>query len=320
MSPSPDATVPAATVNAPGQPPVAGRVPFPVSAEGESLVRVEFAALNPADLMVAAGAYGPPPATPWVIGLEGVGVVERSKTVPPGTRVWWRASGSAAGRVSVADHALVPVGEDVSPADAAAVGIAGTTAWLALTQHASLRQGESVLVLGATGAVGTFAVQLARLLGAGHVTAAGRDRHALAALNALGATDTLALGEDGSFVPPAGQGYDVVIDAVFGSAWPAVLTAGAPGARIVVLGASAGMTATATGEIIGKGLTIAGLNGGLLAPDLVAGAYRALLGHLVAGELSVRTDVVSLSAVTEAWGRQGSSPHTKLLVGFGDSR
>lgn len=307
-------TVDAAVVTTAGQPPVAGQLPMPQPRPGQSLIRVEYAVLNPADLLTAAGAYGPPPATPWAIGLEGVGTIVQSATHTPGNRVWWRQPGSAATYVTVADDALVSAPDAVPSTTAAALGIAGTTAWLALTHHGRLQPGESVLVLGATGAVGTIAVQAARLLGAGHITAAGRHQPTLDTLIGLGATDTVTLVDDPTLPAGPDGGYDLIIDALFGTTWPAALTVAAPGARIVTLGAGAGMTATATADIIGKGLTITGLNAGLLPPPLVAHAYQTLLHHAAEHGLSIATDTVALSEVTDAWHRQATSPHHKILI------
>ncbi len=315
MSTAPaDDDIDAAVVPASGRPPIAGRIPMPQPRPGRSLIRVEYAALNPADLLTAAGVYGPPPQPPWTVGLEGVGTVVQSDTHPVGSRFWWRQPGSAAAYVTVADDDLVAVSPSVPSTAAAALGIAGTTAWLALTDHARLQPGESVLVLGATGAVGTIAVQLARLLGAGRITAAGRHRPTLETLGRLGATDTVTLTGDTTLPAGPGGGYGVVVDALFGTTWPAVLAAAAVRARIVVLGASAGVTATATADIIGRSLTVTGLNAGLLPHEQVADAYRSVLQHAAERTLSVVTDTVGLAEVTDAWARQAAGPHHKILV------
>jgi len=76
-----------------------------------------------------------------------------------------------------------------------ALGIPGLAAWIPLTRHARLQDGESVLVLGATGVVGQVAVQAAKLLGAGRVVGAGRDAEALKQIEELGADATGVLCE-----------------------------------------------------------------------------------------------------------------------------
>lgn len=87
--------------------------------------------------------------------------------------------GSFAERLAIAESALVtaPEGSDgAADALAACFGVAGLAAWLPLEWRAQLREGETVLVLAASGAVGKIAVQAAKLLGAGRVVAAARDR------------------------------------------------------------------------------------------------------------------------------------------------
>ena len=101
----------------------------------------------------------------------------------PGTRVW--ASGRGLGvardgafaeRFAVADEVLVEVPEAAADLVAAALGQVGLAAWMSLSWLAPVRPGEVVLVLGATGSVGSVAVQVAKLLGAGRVVAVGRDQ------------------------------------------------------------------------------------------------------------------------------------------------
>ena len=86
--------------------------------------------------------------------------------------------------------------EDASDISAAALGQVGLAAWMSLSWRAPVRPGEVVLVLGATGSVGSVAVQAAKLLGAGRVIAAGRDAARLEAASALGADATVSLEGD----------------------------------------------------------------------------------------------------------------------------
>jgi NADPH:quinone reductase-like Zn-dependent oxidoreductase len=104
-----------------------------------------------------------------VPGVQGIGVVERSATLRPGTRVWFATSaGMAPGDGSLADYGAVPEADLVAvvapvpdPA-VAALGLSAVAAWMALTWRARLKPGERVLVLGAGGAVGQAAVGAAR--------------------------------------------------------------------------------------------------------------------------------------------------------------
>ena len=127
---------------------------------------------------------GPPPL-PSVVGTDGVGRLE------DGTRVYFDASvppyGSMAERTLVPSEALLPVADGVADEVAAALGNTGLGGWLAVEWRSGLQAGETVLVLGATGAVGSVAVQAAKLLGAGRVVAADRPGERLQRLLERGA-------------------------------------------------------------------------------------------------------------------------------------
>ena len=91
------------------------------------------------------------------------------------------------------DDGIVPVPDDVDPALAASLGIAGLAGWLPLEWRAPVRDGETVLVLGATGTLGLVAVQAAKILGAGRVVAAGRRPEGLERARRAGADATVQL-------------------------------------------------------------------------------------------------------------------------------
>src|SRR3954454_6518387 len=123
-------------------------------------------------------------------------------------------------RTLVPHDALLPVADGVTGEVAAALGNTGLGAWLSLAWRSGLQPGETVLVLGATGAVGSVAVQAAKLLGAGRVVAAARPSARLQALLARGADAVVELG-GGEDLPDAlreaaGGGVDVTIDTLWG--------------------------------------------------------------------------------------------------------
>ena len=175
-----------------GAPPEPGERAEPQARDGQAVVELLAAALNPADLAIASGRFpaGSPPL-PYVPGIEGVGTGRRS---PPASRRG-RASGPRAAasasratarsreRFVAADEVLVEVPEAAStisspPRSARSASPRGCrSSWLA-----PVRAGEVVLVLGATGSVGSVAVQVAKLLGAGRVVAVGRDAARLEAV------------------------------------------------------------------------------------------------------------------------------------------
>src|SRR5919198_1147191 len=142
----------AAIVREVGALPEPGELPDPTPSNGEALIEVRAAALNPIDLTIASGRfYAGPPQVPYAPGREGVGIVREAATTAPGMRVRFErdtgygANGSLAELIVVEEEALVPLPDDADDRMAAALGIAGLAAWLAL-QKANIRDGERVLV------------------------------------------------------------------------------------------------------------------------------------------------------------------------------
>jgi putative PIG3 family NAD(P)H quinone oxidoreductase len=230
--------------------PRVGELPDPVARAGEVVVAVEAAGLNHADLMQLAGNYPPPPGESDVPGLECAGQIltvgEGVDRWRPGTRVMaLLAGGGQATRVAVPAGQLLPLPENLSFVEGAAVPEAGLTAWTNLVSEGGLVTGEVVLVTGATGGVGTFAVQLARELGA-RVIAASRNEERLERLRELGVEEMVA---DDDRLPSrvreatGGRGVDLVFDLVGGTRLPAHLAALKRGGRLVLMGLLAGRTA-----------------------------------------------------------------------------
>lgn len=329
---SPDDRMPAALIDRLGGVPRPAEAPRPERGPGEALVRVAAAALNPLDIHIASGRfYAGPPDVPYVPGKEGVGVVIEADHVPAGTRVWFEARGGIGGGgamaalAAVEEAKIIPAGGDVDDAAAAALGIAGIAAWNALEWRAQLQPGETVLVLGASGAVGSLAIQIARILGAGVVVAAARDAAALERAAALGADATVDLGAEGDLAArlreAAGGELDVTIDPLCGDASTAASVASAMHGRIVQLGEAAAPTTTlASGVLRGKMLTVLGHSHFGTPPERKAAAYRHLLGHAAAGRLHVACEPFGLPAVADAWRRQATSPHRKLVLRLDDDR
>ncbi len=193
----------AALITELGRPPEIGEAPDPVRGEGEALIRVLAVPLNPIDINVGAGRfYGGSPPLPYVPGCEGVGRVVEAETLPPGALVWahgagmgTRRGGALAELLSVPEEVVVHVPDGYDPALAGALGIAGVAGWLPVAYRSPVQEGETVLVLGATGTVGLVAMQGARILGAGRVVAAGRRPEALERARRLGADAVVSLEE-----------------------------------------------------------------------------------------------------------------------------
>jgi NADPH2:quinone reductase len=315
----------AAVVTALGQPPRPADFPEPSAGQGQALVRVTAAPLNPVEVRVASGRFPREPQPPYVPGSEGVGTTIQNGRLPAGTRVrfetplpGWGANGGLAEVAAVYSDSLVDLPDAAGDALAAAVGTVGITAWMAL-DRAQLRTGETVLVLGATGAVGQAAVQLAKLRGAGRVVAAGRDTGALARAADLGADATVNLeAEDdltAAFRDAAGGDVDVVVDPLWGAPAIAAMKGIAAGGRLVAVGQSAGAEAAPPLDVLrNRQATIEFLSTGWMSLDSKRDAYRKVLAHALAGDLAVDLEVVPFDDVATAWERQAQSPGRKLVI------
>jgi NADPH:quinone reductase-like Zn-dependent oxidoreductase len=301
-----------------GQTPESGDFPDPVPAEGQIVVEVLAAGLNPVDISMASGSfYAGAPPLPCVMGREGVGRTSEGEIayfdgpVPP--------YGSFAERTLVSTESLIPLVGDIDPAFAMCFGIAGLAAWLSLEWRAKLREGETVLILGASGVVGVIAVQAARLLGAGRVVAAARDAHGLERAKARGAHEVVQIGATENLADALRDacdgGPDVVIDPLWGEPAAAAVEACRPEARHIQVGQSAGSHSSISSSAVrGKGLSILGYTTFRVPREARRAAYAQMIEHAVAGRLIVDFERVPLDQVAKAWERQGSSPGRKLVI------
>ena len=243
-------------------------VPPPVRARGQLLVRVRAAALNYPDLLMTRGAYQLRPALPFTLGMEMAGEVveaDADSGFSPGDRV---VAGTRLGgfaetvAVEAATARLMPDG--LGLAEAAAVGAAYVTAYVALVRLGRMRTGEWVLVHGASGGVGLAAVDLARALGA-QVIATSRSANKRAAIEALhpGVVTLSAPGFRDAVKDRTGGGADLVFDPVGGDVFDESTRCIAFGGRLLVVGFTSGRIATAPTNIpLIKGFSIIGVRAG----------------------------------------------------------
>lgn len=298
-----------------GQTPTAGEFREPVAGDGEVVVTMAAAGLHHVDRAKASGAfYLVRPELPSVAGSDGVGRLE------DGRRVYVESPTPPFG--TFAERALAPtastydVPEGISDLEAAAVGNTGMAAWLALSWRARLQPGETVLVLGAAGALGTVAVQAARLQGAGRVVGATRQR-SLGRVTDADAVVALDIEEDpkSALLEACEGGADVIIDALWGQPALAAIGAAKLGARFVQLGHAAGLSV----DLMGNALRAARLD--LLAfayvhapADVRRRAYWELAETVAAGRLHVPLEAVPLSQIDVAWQRQAEGVPHKLVI------
>lgn len=227
--------------------------PEPVPGPREVLVDVRAAPVNYVDLLTARGLYQFRPALPYIPGKGPAGVVkavhESVVGLRPGDRVLAMAEyGGYAETVAVDARHVYPLPATLSSADAAAMSLAFDTAWMALRERARLRPGESVLVLGASGAVGGAAVQLAKAMGAARVLAGVSSPDRYAGLAEAGADGYVDLSQadlrnsvrEQVYRATDGAGVDVVVDPLGGDAFDGAVRALAWRGRLVIVGFAAG--------------------------------------------------------------------------------
>jgi NADPH:quinone reductase len=308
-----------------GSPPRAGEWERPERGQGEALVQVAAAPLNPIEIRVASGGFARRPEPPYVPGLEGAGRVVESDRLAPGTRVRFEPAalpgfgrhGTLAELAAVEEDSLVELPDAVDDVHAAALGVVGITAALAI-DRAGIEDGERVLVLAATGAVGQAAVQLSRARGAGRVVAAGRSREGLARALALGADAAVSLEGEGladEFEEAAGGPLDVVIDPLWGPPAMAALTVLAERGRLVNVGQSAGTDVQVPlDRVRNRQGAIHAISSGWTPVPEKAVVYRSLLDDVAAGRLAIGHDVAPLDDVARPWERQAGSPNRKLVI------
>jgi len=239
----------AITIEEPGGPDalVWAEVPDPTPGAGEVLVEVTAAAVNRADVAQRQGHYPPPPGAPPYPGLECSGVIAAIGGGVTGHHVGERvcallAGGGYAERVAVPAGQLLPIPQQMSVQEAAALPEVACTVWSNVVDVARLRKGETLLVHGGGGGIGTFAIQLGKALGARVLVTAREPKHAQ--LRALGA-DLAIDYTSADFVAEAqeftdGKGVDVILDIIGAKYLNRNLAALAPGGRIAVIGLQGG--------------------------------------------------------------------------------
>ena len=206
------------------------------------LVDIRATALNRADLLQRRGLYPPPPGASEILGLECAGVVsqvgEGVRAVRPGDRVMALLPGGGyAERVVIHERMAMPLPHSMSFAEAAAIPEAFLTAIEALFHRAQLETGQTVLIHGAAGGVGSAAVQLAHGHGA-KVIATASNGDKLAKVKELGA-DLLINHKAQDFaavIQEQGLAVDVILDSVGAAYWPKHAGLLANNGRLIVLG------------------------------------------------------------------------------------
>ncbi len=285
---------------------------------GDDVAEVLAAALNPFDLIVAAGQMpARQPSPPFIAGIEGIA------RLSDGTLSYFANPrlpyGSLAELVPLAgaDTATVPAGLD--PAFAAALGVSGIAAWLSLTNTGRLMPGERVLILGAEGQVGQLATQLARLIGAAQVVGAVRadeNRHVVLEHGADAAVSTADLDTlTERLREVVGDGVDLILDLVWGPVIAHAIDVARLRARVVQVGNAAGATATLTAPVLRNKLVsiLPHANWTFSAAERAA-AFEQLAAYAQSGALRPDVERVPLDDAASAWTRLKAGTATRKLV------
>ena len=265
-------------------------VPDPAApADGKVRIGVHAAGVGFVDTLVTRGLYQVRQEPPFVPGMEVAGVVE-SAPAYSGLNVRDRVYaslpvGGCAETVWADEHLVAPLPAPLGFAQGAALVVNDHTAHVALVRRAGLRPGESVLVHGAAGGLGSAAVRIAAALGA-RVTAVASTPDRRAASKAAGAEQAYGPDEWLDAVRAAG-GPDVIVDPIGGDVFDASLRALAPEGRLLTLGYVSGRIPSApANRLLLRNSDVRGVNWlGLISahPSLFRSTAAALAGLLSAG-------------------------------------
>jgi len=324
-----NAEMPAAVIHRHAAPPEHVLWPIPHRGQGQALVRVTAAPISPLDLLCASGtSYFGAPRVPYIPGVQGIGIVMESDILVPGQRIWFTCdAGIKPGDGSMAQYCVIDESSALALPDqvdddlAAALGLSAIAAWMALTWRGHLQPGEQVLILGASGAVGQVAVQAARLLGAGRVVAASRNKDGRTLALSRGADAVVDLSGDDvdeisrRILAACDGPLHLVIDPVWGLPAEAAIRALAIEGRLINIGSAAASTARFESAIVRSRLhAILGYTNNALTREQKAQALENVLAHAAAGRCTVEREIVPLTEAAGAWERQSAFAHRKLIL------
>jgi NADPH:quinone reductase len=273
-------------------------VDAPTPGQGEVLIKIAAAGINYADLAQRQGAYLTRTRTPMTLGFEVAGTIAAlgpGVSAPVvGTRVIAFVNGGYAEYAVTGISTVIPIPDTLDFVHAAAFAVQGLTAYQTLRESGRLQVGESVLVQAAAGGVGTLAVQLARLMGAGKIIGTASNEQKLDLVRSLGADAAINYTQDDwvEQVQKAtdGRGVDVVLEVVGGPIAEQCLQCLAPFGRMVVIGAASGQLAQFSPiQLMYKNLSVVGywLTARMSHPDRIAAATIELMQYLAAGKLQI---------------------------------
>lgn len=288
------------------------RVPRPTPRPGRTVLDVQACALNFPDVLLCRGGYQVRPELPFTPGVEICGrdpqTGQRYAALPG------LPNGGLAEAVSVEDHQLFAVPDDMPMEAAAGLAVTYQTGYVGLHHRAHLREGETLLVHAGAGGVGSAAIQLGLAAGARVIATAGGPEK-VEVCRRLGAEIAIDYTRD-DFVAVVkeatnGRGADVIYDSVGGETFTRSTKCIAFEGRIVVIGFAGGAIAqAATNHILIKNYAVLGLHWGMYAaqePTRLPATHEALLELWRAGKIDpLVADVVPMSDAPAALRRLGA--------------
>ncbi|MCL1669110.1 zinc-binding alcohol dehydrogenase family protein [Elizabethkingia ursingii] len=322
----------AAILNQLGLPPVYGDYENPIPGEGQLLISVKAAAVKNLDKARAGGThYASYDNLPTTIGIDGVGILE------DGRRVYAQGlTGMIAEKAVISPRQLTELPPDIDYETAAALPNAVIGSAMALLIRAEIKEGQNILINGATGVTGMIAVQLARHFKANKIIVTGRNEEQLQKALQLGADISVSLKQnDDDLINQlkaihAENHIDIVIDYLWGKPVELILKSVKGGSvshesgkvRIVTVGEMAGPTINLdSGFLRSSDIEIMGSGFGSLSQKDLENFNQNILPQMfllaAKGQLKIETDIEPLSNIENAWIKE-TEPGKRLVIKIAD--
>jgi NADPH:quinone reductase len=270
----------------------------------EVVMRVVYSGVNPADIYAARGHTAPDAPIPRTLGTECAGTVDGRQVVARGYGIGTARDGLWATEAVVPQAALVDIPDGVDMRAAASMGVAGVTAWRTVTELAKVRADDRVLVLGASGGVGSIIISIAKSIGASVAGQTSSEDNAEWIMergaDQVVVTDAPTLAAATAHLRPT-----VVFDGLGGGFTGGAVKALQPRGRLVLFGTSAGPEGQVPlRSFYRKAVTVHGYAGMLDPDEAINTDLRQALEALAAGRFSVPIDTaMPLDQVNEAFDR-----------------
>jgi NADPH2:quinone reductase len=313
-------TVTAARLHEPGQPLVIESVALPEPGPDEVLVTLQFAGVNPIDRYIALGRVPTGGSLPRTLGGEAGGTAQGRPVLVAGGGLGAARDGLWAQAAVVPKSSVIPLPDGVATREAAAMGIAGLTAFKVVRELGQVGAQDRVLVLGASGGVGSMIVSLTAAAGAtvwGQTGSQGK----VGSIEAQGAQHVVVAGPEELVEALSDLKPTVVFDPLGGDFVGPSIEALAVRGRLVSFGTSAGAEVSLNMQsVYRKMLSVLGYGGLQLDPRERRAGLQAALGALKDGSLRVLVDeVLALEQVNEAFARLlDRRVQGKLLLALSD--